>query len=583
VYHPAVSVLDSKVPSSAPGGASNSVAPSGLHSSSAPASAPRWLEHLPLLWIGLALLAFALTAPIRRLGDAADYVMATESLLYDHDLRYTTEDLARHLRLKPIDFDSPAGLHTRPGPGGEQYLGAHHSFYYSIAALPFYAAFGYRGFFLFNALAFWIFTFCLYRHLRTWNGMGVSWAWLLMALVFSASWTYVAWIHTEVFYMSLVGLFLFAWRRGRILWAAAALGVVAAAQPTLSLLGIPFLLLVWLERRRIGLLVGMGGVILLAAAPQVLYNLYAFGVVHPMLLDSSLLSTSYISFGRFIRSWLDPAAGILWFYPAVLVALVEAPRNRRTVVLWIASLAVILACGASVAWYSHQVGLRYGAYVFGVVLFLVEKVRFDRVATAALWSFVVLVGTGLAADPLGNSAGLGIEGKLFLPYRLAASLPRYPEDSSVLWQRLAHLSPSVGISAIWQEGWIPGDTDAMVVAAMPEVGHLRLVVTPWFRPGHWQRLEVSTATGRYAFALAPGAARTIEVPIATDDLLTHTLSGGGWVRIKLRAQGWTPRLAIPAAQDVRRLGVVLEEVATERGSLYRRSGDTPVPGRLLPR
>src|SRR5579862_2908577 len=271
-YHPAVSALDSEEPSSAPGGASSSVAPSGLHGSSAPGSAPRWLEHLPLLWIGLALLAFALTAPIRRLGDAADYVMATESLLYDHDLRYTPEDLARHLRLKPIDFDSPAGLHTRPGRGGKQYLGAHHSFYYSLAALPFYAAFGYRGFLLFNALAFWIFTLCLYRHLRTWNGMGVSWAWLLMALVFSASWTYVAWIHTEVFYMSLVGLFLFAWRRGRILWAAAALGVVAAAQPTLSLLGIPFLLLVWLERRRIGLLVGMGGVILLAAAPQVLYN-----------------------------------------------------------------------------------------------------------------------------------------------------------------------------------------------------------------------------------------------------------------------------------------------------------------------
>jgi hypothetical protein len=420
---------------------------------------------------------------------------------------------------------------ARPGPGGEQYLGAHHSFYYSLAALPFYAAFGYRGFFLFNALTFWIFTFCLYRHLRTWNGAGVSWAWLLMALVFSASWTYVAWIHTEVFYMSLVGLFLFAWRRGRICWAAAALGVVAAAQPALSLLGIPFLLLVWLERLRIGLLVGVGGVILLAAAPQVLYNLYAFGVVHPFLSDSSLLSTDYISLGRFLRSWLDPAGGILWFYPAVLVALVEAPRNRRTVILWIGSLAVILACGASVSWYSHQVGLRYGACVFGVALFLVEKVRFDRVATAALWSFVVLVGTGLAADPLGNSASLGIEGKLFLPYRLAASLPRYPEEGGVLWDRL----------------------------------------------------EVSTTTGRYDFSLTPGAARTVEVPIGADDLLTHSASGGGWVRINLRAQGWTPRLAIPGAHDMRRLGVVLEEVATEGSSLYRRSGDRPVPGLLLPR
>ena len=545
-------------------------------------AAPRWLEHLPLLWIALALVAFAVMAPIRRLGDAADYAMATESLLYDHDLLYTAEDLARHLRLKPIDFDSPAGLHTRLGPGGRQYLGAHHSFYYSLAALPFYAVFGYRGFFLFNALAFWIFALCLYRHLRTWNGAGVSWAWLLLALVFSASWTYVAWIHTEVFYMSLVGLFLFAWRRGRVLWAAAALGVVATAQPTLCLLGIPFLLLVWLERRRLGLLVAAAGIILLAAAPQVLYNLYAFGVVHPMLSESSLLGTGYVSFGRFLRSWADPAAGILWFYPAVLVALVEAPRNRRTVALWLASLAVIVACGASVTWYSHQVGLRYGAYVFGIALFLVEKVRFDRVATAALWSFVVLVGTGLAIDPLGNSAGLGIAGKLFLPYRLAAVLPWYPEDGAVLWSRLEHLGASVGVSAIWKDGWIPGDSAATLVAVAPEAGPLRLVLTPWFQPGRPQRLEVSTATRRFDFSLAPGADRTVVVPIVDGDVLAASEPGSRWIRITLQAEGWTPALAVPNAPDVRRLGVMLQEISTGSISLYRRQGNTPAPSRLQP-
>lgn len=558
------------------------IGPAVLDGGSPRSPAPRWLERLPLLWIGFALLAFALMAPIRRLGDAADYVMATESLYYDHDLLYTAQDLARHLRLKPIDFDSPAGLHTRLGPGGKQYLGAHHSFYYSLAALPFYAAFGYRGFFLFNALAFWIFVLCLYRHLRTWNGAGVSWAWLLLALVFSASWTYVAWIHTEVFYMALVGLFLFAWRRGRVLWAAAALGVVATAQPTLCILGIPFLLLVWLERRRPGLLVAAAGIILLAAAPQVLYNLYAFGVVHPMLSEPSLLGTGYISIGRFLRSWLDPAAGIVWFYPAVLVALVEAPRNRRTVALGLAALAVIVACGASVAWYSHQVGLRYGAYVFGIALFLVEKVRFDRVATAALWSFVVLVGTGLAIDPLGNSVGLSMTGKLFLPHRLAAALPWYPEEGAALWSRLEPLGPAVGISAIWEDGWIPGDTAATLVAVAPEVAPLRLVLTPWFQPGRPQRLEVSTATRHYAFSLAPGADRTVEVPIVAGDVLAPSAPGSRWIRISLQAEGWTPALAAPGAQDVRRLGVMLQGVSTGGALLYQRGGNVPVPSRLLP-
>ncbi len=545
--------------------------------------APRWLEHLPLLWLGLALLAFALLAPVRRLGDASDYVLATESLRYDRDMRYTPEDLARNLMRKPIAFDSPAGLHTRVGAGGNVYLGAHHSFYYSIAALPFFVVFGYRGFLLLNALAYWIFAWCLYRHLRTWNRPPVAWAWLLMAVVFSASWTYVAWIHTEVLYMSLVGIFVFAWQRGRLFVAAAALGLVSAAQPTLSLLCLPFVALVWLERRRPALLLAIGGVMALAAAPQVLFNLYAFGTVHPMLLDRGLLAPHFMSIERFVRSWIDPAGGIVWFYPAVLVALVETRWNRRNAALWLTCLAVIAACGLSVAWYSHQVGLRYGAYVFGLVPFLVQKVRFDRGATAALWSLAVLVGTGLAVDPLGNSAGVGIGNKLFLPYRVAAAL-HYPEDRSVFKSRLEHLSQIVSVSPIWSEGWLPGDSDVTLAITMQQAAPLRLVVGPWFCAGRLQRFDVTTATAHYRFNLVPGSDQAVVVPLTPADLLIDGNSEGrNQVRLTLRAQGWVPRLLDPQAGDVRRLGVVLQEVAVGGTVAFRRNGNSlPVPPRLLP-
>ncbi len=549
------------------------------------AAPPRWLAWLPLWWLGLALLAFALLAPVRRLGDASDYAMATESLLYDHDLRYTPGDLARNLMRKPLGFDSPAGLHVRRGRNGAMYLGAHHSFYYSLAAVPLYAVFGYRGFFLLNAFAYWIFACCLFIHLRQWNSTAVAWAWLALALVFSASWTYVAWIHTEVLYMALLGLFVFAWQRGRLLAAAAALGVAAAAQPTLCLLAVPFFLCVWWERRRPGLLLAMAAVMSLAAAPQVAFNLYAWGAVHPMFLDAGLLSTRFMSLERVVRSWFDPVGGIVWFYPAVLVALLETRWNRRSVALWLGALAVVVACGSSVSWYSHQVGLRYGAYVFGLVLFLVEKVRFDRIATAALWSFAVLVGTGLAVDPLGNSAGLGVRNKLFLPYRVAAAKFPYPEENDAFWSRLERLSPTVGVAPIWSEGWLPGDVDVTLAVNLQQAdrGPLRLVVGSWYQAGS-QRLQIETATARCRADLSPYADQAVTIPLGPGDILAHSSpNGSNQVRLTLRAQSWVPRLADPRAGDVRRLGVVLKEVDFAGSPQFRRAGGAlPVAAALLP-
>jgi hypothetical protein len=516
--------------------------------------------------------------PLLRVGDAADYILATESLRYDHDLRYTREDLLRHLALKPAGFDSPAGLHTAVGRGGAVWLGAHHSFYYSVAALPLYAAFGYRGFYLTNGLLFVLFALCLYWHLRRWNRPPTAWAWLLLALVFSASWTYVAWIHTEVFYMALLGFAMYLWRTGRPVWAALALGIAAGAQPILALLAPGLLYLVWRERGRskeIGALAAIPAmaaivaVLAVAAAPQGLFNLYAFGRLHPML-GTETVGLGYVSWGRFVRSWLDPAAGIVWFYPAIGVALLEAPRNRRTLIVVLSALAVILGSGVSIAWFSHQVGLRYGSYVFPLFLFLVEKVDLARPRNLLAWCAVVFAGTGLAINPIGNSA-MSPREKTFLPFALAREVPGFRENRDVLWNRLVHLGASVAVENLWQDGWIPGGEEVTCHIAARPLGAVELTLAPWpAAMGHPQRLRVRTLTRTYEIPIRAGLVSRVSLPLGAGDFLDDPSGGQGTIRFRLWAEGWSPFAFDPQGNDYRRLGVCILEVRQAGALLYRR-------------
>jgi hypothetical protein len=532
----------------------------------------RRLEYAPFLLLSTAVLAFCLAMPLLRVGDAADYVLGTESLWFDHDLRYTREDLLRHLDLKPAGFDSPAGLHTAVGRDGAVWLGAHHSFYYSVVALPFYAAFGYRGFYLANGFLFCLFALCLYWHLRRFNAAPTAWAWLLLALVFSASWTYVAWIHAEVFYMALVGFALYLWRSGRPVWAALPLGLAAGAQPILALLLPGILFLVWQERprpQRWREIAAMAAVLALAALPQELFNLYAFGRLHPML-GTETVGWGYVSWGRFVRSWLDPAAGIVWFYPAIGVALLEAPRNRRTGVLVLSALVVILGSGVSIAWFSHQVGLRYGSYVFPLFLFLVEKVDLARPRALLAWCAVVFAGTGLAINPIGNSA-MSPREKTFLPFALARQVPGFRENRDVLWNRLVHLGPSVAVEDLWPDGWIPGGEEVTCQIAARPLGAVELTVAPWpAAMGRAQRLKVRTLTRAYEIPLPAGRVTRVPLPLVPGDFLDDPSGGQGTIRVRLRAEGWSPFAFDSKGNDYRRLGVCILEVRQAGVLLYRR-------------
>ncbi|HEY2934275.1 MAG TPA: glycosyltransferase family 87 protein [Acidobacteriota bacterium] len=518
-------------------------------------------EYLPFLLLCAAVLALCLVSPLWRLGDSSDYILTTESLWYDHDLEYSGGDLARHLKLKPPTLDTPAGLETPTGKDGKKYLGMWHSFYYSLAAVPFYLLFRYRGFYLFNGFLFCLMTLCLYRHLRRSNETSPAWSWSLLAVGFSASWSYIIWMHPEVFYMALMGFFIFFWIRGRLIVAGAMLGLAAGAQPTLGALLAPFVLLEIGKNRNWKRVILATAVCLLLAAPQYLVNWIHFGIIHPMLA-TQWVGPSNISFGRWMRSLFDPAAGLIWFYPAVVPALLESPKNRFTLAVSSTAALVLLATGSSSIWYSHQIGLRYGSYVFPLFLFLPRSVSFQNWRAITAWCFVVLAGTGLVVNPIGNSATLNIDTKLFLPYRVARKLPWYREEGVITWFRMHPIAPSVGLDAVWADGWIPGGQEVTMILMSVTGGPVELDVRSWSRQmGRDQKFSLKTDSGHMlSFQLEPDKVHPLKIPLGKDDIRRSKEGELGVVVVKLWAEPWSPATTLNTP-DNRVLGIQLTRIA----------------------
>ena len=503
-----------------------------------------------------------MVAPLVRIGDATEYLLATESLLHDHDLAYEATDTARHFADKPTDFVSPVGEMTVPGRDGRRYVGLWHSFYYSLLAVPFYALFSYRGFLVLNAILLFGALFLLQKHLRRWNGPGAAWAFTLLAVGLSAAPAYLLWIHTETFLLALIAAFMYLWRSGRSLPAALVLGIAIGSQTSFGVLAPIFLGALLLERRRLAPVVLAGVLVVAGASPQLVVNLVLGGTMSPMAA-SGLVGPQHFAFGKLLRGLFDPAFGVLWFYPAVVVALLLAPRNRTTAIGVAAAVAVLAATTFSSGFVSHQVGLRYGNYVFPLVLFLVEALRFTGRDVVAGWAFSAFCGAGLLLNPLGNSVPMDPTAKWFLPYRLASSLPFYSEDETFAWTRMQQLSPIFGASPAWSDGWVAGDVPVTLMAfEVPLADSIDLTLETWRGDGRTHQLvRVETASGEVReFQLPPNDSRTVPIPLGAGDVVGASPKTLGTCTLRLRAAGWVP-VETGASSDYRRLGVRIAGVS----------------------
>lgn len=211
-----------------------------------------------LLWLAGGALV-GLVVPARRLADASSYVIMADSLWHDGDLRYTTEDLRRGRELRFDDF--PAGLFlTRRG--GEYFYAKPPV--YPLAAAPFLALLGVRGFFVMNGVLLASLVLLgadIVSHRLGWKAALATSG---LAFGFSVTPAYLMWIDPFLLYTTLVAAGVAAWRRDRPILCAAALTLVACGRlPYGALLAAPAALYASARRwRDLVRFVGTAGVLL---------------------------------------------------------------------------------------------------------------------------------------------------------------------------------------------------------------------------------------------------------------------------------------------------------------------------------
>ncbi len=380
------------------------------------------------LLIFLGLLGVVASFPIQIYGDGSGYLGIAASLIKDHNLAFDEQDTLYTAQWGDPETLMPyskEGYLTRPNRNGVVVWGTH-SFYYPLLITPFLMLFGVKGAVLLNiALFAGVFTL-LAKALgeaanSTAAGIGVS----LALLLFTPLLSYVFWIHTEIALLFAVFAAFYALYGGRPVVGAAFLGWAAAQKPPLILVFGLFVLWLFLHDRAYRKIIYAGLAMGIAMAPQLVYNLWSFGSLSSFgsYVDPGLVSTE-----RLFTFWLGPARGMIWFFPLLLWCLIRSSKPWWWT-LACAVVALVLSAGSSVitVFYGHEVGIRYGVYIYPLFLALLPLCKFRWPDFGALAVAVFLTG-GLLINPLGNLANWHVYPNTY-PSRLlvGAGLPLYPE------------------------------------------------------------------------------------------------------------------------------------------------------------
>ncbi|OGP23747.1 MAG: hypothetical protein A2X99_06070 [Deltaproteobacteria bacterium GWB2_55_19] len=527
-------------------------------------------------------------------GDKTEYIMSTESLLYDGDLVYRPHvDLKRHLERKPetIDYD-PAGIYLMKNTrSGKVRLGAH-SFYYPLASAPFYLffssfgkSFSHYGFYVLNAILFFLSVLMGYLYLREKNAEGLSLAASAVFFFFSAAASYVLWIHSEVFMLFLTTAFIFLWQRKWYYSASAIMGVAAGVKTPMLALLLPF----WFdlaskrEYRRAAL-----GLVVTAvfASPQLLYNFYHFKSFSPIVKEG-FASMQFITPSTVIGSFIDPFYGLIWFYPLVVLCLVNMERSIKNYLLMFSSVLIVTGMNGTAHIYSHQVGLRYLMLVYPVFLFMVGEIRLTRV-NKALLAISVFVIAGVVMNPVHNSQAPQVSKRehfTYLPYKAARFVFGLEDNPEVAF----HFSRKVGRSAALLDddrhfkgdAWTLGGEPLKLLLNDVSSGEVSFRLLGWGKKEP-QKLRV-TLNGRkeFTYLLQPGIVNNIIVPVTENDIRKYSRR---WVRnlvyLDLLAEPWVPVEATNGANpDPRTLGVKLVGLFNNGSYIYP-GPDTDIYTRL---
>ncbi len=218
----------------------------------------RWFPRVFMSLAAIALLGLCFRSDPGKLSegrffsDGATYYSMAWSLVGDFDLEYTATDLARIRREYP---EGPSGIFLKRASGGfvldgsppwlkrvppdEKRLYFGKAMTYPVAAAPFVALFGTRGFLIFNALCLITAWGCVFVELRRRASDTVAMfasSSLVLATVVPI---YIFWLQPELMNLALVALALTAWRWNRPVLSAVLFGIAGYTKPTHLLMAAP--------------------------------------------------------------------------------------------------------------------------------------------------------------------------------------------------------------------------------------------------------------------------------------------------------------------------------------------------------
>ncbi len=455
-----------------------------------PARIGRWFSNaenkkafFSFAFFGLFLVSLAYSFPITRYGDSCEYVLATESIALDGTIEFSPAQLVRHALIKPPETDCPSGAAVVTGLDGKRYWGIH-SLYYSLIAAPFFLLFSYQGYYVLNALFLVLTAAMIYGHLRRHNQASTALVLAFAFVFFSAAFTYFFWIHTETIGLFLATAFVYFATGKKYLLSSAFLGLLVAIRPPAAIFFIYVAYLVYRDSRKLNELLprlaSNGAAMAATAAPQFLMNLAIFGSINP-LLGSGLASLSFINPGELVLGLVDPATGLLWFYPLVLLALLNYRRIDDTVILAFCSLAFLAAFLSNIAYYTHQVGWRYLNVIYPLLIFASGSIDLSKSKNLLLLGFAILATSSLIIAPIDNSESMSVDVRPFLPAKVFSALG-YTYDPVVFKMSSLELSPSVMATNYYADGWFgPGSAKILVAQEIPD-NELVLEVSPIISP-----------------------------------------------------------------------------------------------------
>lgn len=525
--------------------------------------------------------------PIRK-GDGTEYMIATETLFFDHNLEYSENVFKRHLALKPASLDGVGGVFNI-GKNDQQYL-TQHPFYYSLFSVPVYGLLelintklAYWSFAITNLLFLSAVLVALIYYLKTKIKTKLYLLISISLILFSTVLPYVFWQHPEIFIFSLIFFFFFClFALNKPMLSSVFLGLAVGQ----SLVLFPYLLILLFEiylkkNKRI-----------LAVLPiyiRVIIIFSLFGSLHYIishLLTGHLFplenyaTFSLLAIKDVVRALIDPAVGLIWFYPMTIFCLLFAKNNSRTYVVIFAAILSLTLYMVNNQFYTHQVGLRYLNYIYPSFFFIIDpkKIKIPNISIIIIICFAAFLTIPISLNMHLSNDEMYIGQKNFIAYKAILRLfPFAYKDHPGVFvyrsQSLTDLSKEservadklkifVQNTKLFSDGWISGNSWTRVLLNPVNLGNLTLE----FRE---KDKSVVAIVNNHKYFSSEGK---LSIDLRKEDILHSTKRDkftvfSNYVYLDLYLEGWCP--CDKGLNDQRLLGNYIEGIINNERVLYQ--------------